>query len=87
MGPLCFVLLGDFSLPRLAALAGTISGLTNWGSAFLMTIVYSDMRRVFGLAGTFWFYGACSAAGALFSIIVLPETKGRSFQEIEMALK
>ena len=57
MGPLCFVLLGDFSLPRLAALAGTISGLTNWGSAFLTTFVYSDMERVFGLAGTFWFTG------------------------------
>ena len=87
MGPLCFVLLGDFSLPRLAALAATISGLTNWGSAFLMTFVYSDMRRELGLACTFWFYGACSAVGAAFSMIVLPETRGRSFQEIEMALK
>ena len=87
MGPLCFVLLGDFSLHCLAALAATISGLTNWGSAFLMTFVYSDMRRVLGLAGTFWFYGACSAVGAVFSMIVLPETRGRSFQEIEMALK
>jgi len=87
MGPLNFVLLGDFSLPRLAALAATISGLTNWGAAFLMTFVYSDMRKAFGLAGTFWFYGICSASGALFSIIVLPETRGRSFQEIEMVLK
>ena len=87
MGPLNFVLLGDFSLPRLAALAATISGLTNWGAAFLMTFVYSDMRRALGLAGTFWFYGVCSATGALFAIFVLPETRGRSFQEIEMVLK
>ena len=44
MGPLGFVLLGDFSLPHLAALAGTISRLTKWDSAFLMTIIiFSDM--------------------------------------------
>jgi len=86
MGPLCFVLLGDFSLPRLAALAGTILGITNWGSAFLLTYIYSDMQKALGLAGTFWFYGICSAAGALFSLFVLPETKGKGFQEIEAAL-
>jgi len=87
MGPLCFVLLGDFSLPRLAALAGTISGLTNWGCAFLTTFLFYDMEREFGLAGTFWFYGACAAAGAAFVVMILPETKGKSFQEIELALK
>jgi len=87
MGPLNWVLLGDFSLPRFASLAGTISGLTNWGSAFLLTLIFSHMCKVFGLAGTFWFYGACSAFGALFSICVLPETRGKSFQDIEIALQ
>ena len=86
LGPLCMVLVGDFSLPRIASLAGSIAALTNWGFAFLITYAYSDMQKVFGLAGTFWFYGACSAAGAVFVLAVLPETRGKSFQEIELIL-
>ena len=87
MGPLPWVLLGEFSLPNMGSLAATISGLTNWGASFLMTVVFSYMSEAFGLAGTFWFYGVCSATGALFSILVLPETRGKSFQEIEILLK
>ena len=87
MGPLNWVLLGDFSLPRFASLTGTVSGLTNWGSAFLLTLMFSDMCKVLGLAGTFWFYGTCSALGALFSICILPETRGKSFQDIKIVLQ
>ena len=87
MGPLPWVLLGEFSLPNMGSLAATISGLTNWGASFLMTVVFSNMSTAFGLAGTFWFYGVCSATGALFSILVLPETRGKSFQEIEIILQ
>ena len=87
MGPLPWVLLGEFSVPHLAPLVATISGLTNWCAAFFMTVVFSDMSRVLGLAGTFWFYGSCSAIGALFSVFILPETRGRSFQEIKKILQ
>ena len=87
LGPLCMVLVGDFSLPRIASLAGTIAALTNWGVAFLTTYAYADMKNILGLAGTFWFYGACSAAGACFVIVALPETRGKSFQEIEVDLR
>jgi sugar porter (SP) family MFS transporter len=87
LGPLCMVLVGDFSLPRIASLAGTVAALTNWGAAFLTTYAYADMQICLGLAGTFWFYGACSAAGAAFVILALPETRGKSFQEIDLLLR
>ena len=46
MGPINFVLLSDFSLPGLAALASTTAGLTNWGAAFLTTTRHSRNYRV-----------------------------------------
>lgn len=46
MGPINFVLLSDFSLPGLAALASTVAGLTNWGAAFLTTTRHSRKHQV-----------------------------------------
>jgi SP family arabinose:H+ symporter-like MFS transporter len=40
----------------------------------------------FGSATTFLIYGLFAAIGLVFAILVLPETKGRSLEELEMLL-
>ena len=39
-----------------------------------------------GLAGTFWLYAAICAAGFVFILLRVPETKGKSLEQIERQL-
>jgi hypothetical protein len=41
------------------------------------------MNKTMGEYGTFWFYMSWCVAGVFFVYFFLPETKGKSFEEIE----
>jgi len=41
------------------------------------------LLNIIGPAKTFWIYGACSAVTFLLVLFLLPETKGRTLEEIE----
>ena len=45
------------------------------------------LEAVLGTPSTFLLYSACSLAGAAGAGLLLPETHGRSHQQIEMALQ
>ena len=42
--------------------------------------------KVWEAAGTFWLYGLICLAGGIFVVFRLPETKGKSLEEIEKEL-
>ena len=87
MGPLCFILLSDFSLPRLAALAGTTTGITMWSSCGIVTYAFPLLEAQLGRSAVFLGFALCSASGSAFALLVLPETRGRSFAEVEAAMQ
>jgi hypothetical protein len=41
------------------------------------------LNKALGAAGTFWVYGGICIAGFIFVLTSLPETKGKSLEEIE----
>jgi predicted MFS family arabinose efflux permease len=43
------------------------------------------LNQALGAAGTFWIYAAICALGFFFTYARLPETKGKSLEEIERA--
>ena len=52
---------------------------------FLVSYFYLTMTKpgVLGRAGTFWFFGAFALASLVWALWRVPETKGRSLEEIE----
>lgn len=50
--------------------------------AFLSTVTYLYMIEGLGEHGTFWFYSGVSATAVVVSVVALPETRGRSLEEI-----
>jgi MFS transporter, SP family, arabinose:H+ symporter len=48
-----------------------------------LTYTFPLLKASLGAAGTFWIYGAICVAGFVFIHFRLPETKGKSLEQIE----
>ena len=54
-------------------------------SSFLVTKTFVDLIGSIGNSGTFWLYAAVNFVGGMFLAVFLPETKGKSEDEIRRA--
>src|SRR5215211_2395609 len=61
--------------------------LTNWGTNFVITLTFLSLIEAIGEPGTFWLYALVCVAFWLFAYFFIPETKGRSLEEIEKDLR
>jgi len=67
-----------------AASAGTV---THWGLDFLVSVSVLTIIQLVTETGLFWLYGALGIAGLVYLARRLPETKGRSLEDIERSLR
>lgn len=67
---------------------GPLGGITT-SMAQLLTFatikMYPDLSAVIGIETTMWMFAGASILGALFALTILPETRGRSLDQIEGA--
>jgi len=54
-----------------------------WVSDLLVTITFLTLVERLGARGSFWLYAAACVAALFFSARMVPETKGRTLEEIE----
>lgn len=59
---------------------------TNIPIAFVITLTFTSLTSTLGLAGTFWLFSGLSILGTVFVFLVIPETKGKSLNEIQKML-
>jgi SP family galactose:H+ symporter-like MFS transporter len=57
--------------------------MANWGANLIVALTFLTLIRFLGRSETFWFYGAVGIGGWLFAFFLIPETKGRTLEEIE----
>lgn len=81
-GPLPWMMMGEIFAPEVKGVAASSAGLLNWLMAFIVTKFYIDLKNAFTTAGTFWFFSGISAIGIFFVYILVPETKGKSLEDI-----
>jgi sugar porter (SP) family MFS transporter len=86
LAPVTWVVISEIFPNRIrgAAMAVAVSSL--WIACFLLTYTFPILNKKLGSAGTFWLYGAICVAGFVFIKFKLPETKGKSLEEIEREL-
>ena len=61
-------------------------GLINSSVAFLVTFLFPWELENLGNATTFLIYGVIAVVGLVFVMRILPETKGRSLEDLEKLL-
>jgi sugar porter (SP) family MFS transporter len=86
LGPVMWVLFSELFPNRVRGVAISFVGLVNSATAFLVTLVFPWQLQSMGSATTFLLYGLFALAGLVFVMRILPETKGRSLEELEAAL-
>ena len=64
-----------------AAVSVAVSAL--WIACFILTFGFPILKDTVGMAGTFWLYAAICFAGFVFVWFLVPETKGKSLEQIE----
>ena len=63
----------------------SLATFTIWSSCYVVAQTFPMLNDnpAIGPATTFWIYGASSLAGLVFVWLAVPETKGRTLEEIE----
>lgn len=73
---------------RYRAPASSLMTLLNWTLSFIITKTFQSMVcSPLGSYGTFWLYGGICVVGVLFVLTKVPETRGKSLEEIEEYFK
>jgi sugar porter (SP) family MFS transporter len=83
LAPLTWVLIAEIFPNRLRSVGVSTAVSALWISSFALTYSFPFIDRAFGSAGAFFIYGAICSAGAVFVYLFVPETKGRTLEEIE----
>ncbi len=86
LAPIMWVLLSELFPNRVRGVALGLSVVTLWAGYFILTVTFPKMRETMGTAKTFWVYAAFLFIAFLIMLFYLPETKGKSLEEIEREL-
>ncbi len=86
LAPVTWVVISEIFPNRIrgAAMAVVVSAL--WIACFILTSTFPILNAKLGAPKTFWLYGAICVAGFLFNKFKLPETKGKTLEQIEREL-
>jgi sugar porter (SP) family MFS transporter len=87
LAPVVWVVISEIFPNRIRASAMAIAVTALWAACFVLTYTFPLLNAALGPAGTFWIYAAICAGGLLFLYLRLPETRGKTLEEIEMSLR
>jgi MFS family permease len=86
LGPVLWVLLSEIFPNQYRGMAMSLAGFWNSAISASVTFIFPWELSHFGSAGTFLGYGLMAAAALLFVLLFIPETKGKSLEELEAIL-
>jgi sugar porter (SP) family MFS transporter len=86
LGPVMWVLFSELFPNQLRGLAISFAGLINSGVSFGVQLVFPWELENLGNSTTFLLYGLFAIVGLVVVMRILPETKGRSLEELEEML-
>ena len=86
LGPVMWVLFSELFPNRVRGVAISFVGLINSTVSFLVQLVFPWELENFGNSMTFFIYGLFAIVGLIIVLKIMPETKGRSLEELEAEL-
>lgn len=86
LAPVVWVILSEIYPNRIRGAAMSLSAVALWIGNFSLTFTFPSIKGTLGWSMNFWLYATICIAGFIIIMIKLPETKGKSLEEIEQEL-
>jgi sugar porter (SP) family MFS transporter len=87
LAPVTWVVISEIFPNRIRSGAMSIAITALWTACFLLTYTFPLLNARLGPAGTFWTYAVICVAGLVFLFFRLPETRGKTLEQIEATLR
>jgi MFS family permease len=87
LGPMFWLLISEIFPLEVRAAGEGVASFANWVSNFVVALTFLTLINVFGRAITFWIFDVICILGLLFIYFWVPETNGRSLEEIGADLR
>lgn len=82
-GPVFWTVISEIYPNQVRGTAMSIAAFANWIATALVAQLIPWMLEKIQPSGTFWVFALCSVPALFFALKVLPETKGKTLEEIE----
>jgi sugar porter (SP) family MFS transporter len=86
LAPVVWVVISEIFPNRIRGAAMSVCVASLWIACFLLTDTFPILNHKLGPAKTFWIYAGICVAGFVFIKMFLPETKGKTLEQIEKEL-
>jgi len=83
LAPVTWVILSEIFPNRIRGAAMAMATTALWIACFALTYTFPILNNLLKASGTFWLYAFICLSGFLFILKKLPETKGKSLEEVE----
>jgi sugar porter (SP) family MFS transporter len=83
LGPVFWLVLSEIYPLRIRGRAMSVGTVANWSANLLVAVSFLTLTHLLGNADTFWLFGAVSIGAWIFAYFLVPETKGKTLEQIE----
>jgi len=83
LGPVFWLLISEIYPLKIRGLAMSVATVANWGMNLLVALTFLTLIQLMGRPATFWLYGVVGVGAWIFAYRLVPETKGRTLEDIE----
>jgi len=87
LGPVFWLMISEIYPLRIRGTAMSVASIANWGSNFVVALLFPVLLAALGGATLFWVFAAIGIAAWIFIYFQVPETKNRTLEEIEASFR
>ena len=83
LGPVFWLMISEIYPLKVRGTAMSMATVANWGVNLAVAVTFLTLVGAVGRPGTFWIYAGIGLAAWMFFYFLVPETKGKTLEEIE----
>ncbi len=83
LGPVFWLMLSEIYPLRIRGRAMSVGTVANWSTNFIVAVSFLTLTQFLGKSGTFWLFAIVSIGAWFFAFFLVPETKGKTLEQIE----